>query len=65
MSALSPCMGCDARTITCHGSCKAYAQFREALNEQKQARYKANDTDDYIIKRVYKRRSMSRIRKEF
>lgn len=38
-----PCYGCDKRTIDCHGSCKAYAEFTEENEKFKaQQRKEAN-----------------------
>ena len=35
---MSPCKGCENRTVTCHGVCAKYQEFKkelEAINEQR------------------------------
>ena len=41
-----PCRDCKNRTITCHGECKAYLEWREqikALNEKIRSKAKLNE----------------------
>ena len=30
----NPCKGCEKRTITCHGVCKEYQEFKKAREEE-------------------------------
>lgn len=31
-----PCKGCDRRTVTCHGFCRAYKEWKAEDSRQKQ-----------------------------
>ena len=41
-----PCKGCDKRTITCHGSCTAYKDYKEWLDEVNKERAKQQTCKD-------------------
>lgn len=34
----SPCLGCEHRTTTCHGTCEKYLQYYEECRKENKAR---------------------------
>ena len=56
-----PCRECDRRTVTCHGSCEEYRQFRaeqDAYAEETRtvrSNYLRFPTKVHAIERAYKR----------
>lgn len=36
----SPCMGCESRSIGCHGKCNAYGEYKAILYKESEERIK-------------------------
>ena len=57
-----PCKGCVDRTVTCHGRCPRYEEFKKDKEEQNKRKYLENDAKqlsrDHEIK--YRRNLKSR-----
>ena len=37
---ICPCKGCENRTVTCHGTCKGYTEWKAWKAEQEETRKK-------------------------
>lgn len=52
-----PCRDCFDRTVTCHGVCRKYKNWKLVLEEATIAKQKENDKySDQAKKRMWKRR---------
>ena len=52
----SPCHYCPIHTVTCHATCKKYADYRKMKDKQLEAsRY--SPADEYLIERTKNRRN--------
>lgn len=59
-----PCKDCEKRTLTCHGFCEAYAEWKKAEAAIKEAREKErqrfNTMSDAKKKEIWRRNRYSR-----
>lgn len=42
-----PCLGCEERTLGCHGGCEKYAEAQKSVREEKDARWREYEADSY------------------
>lgn len=49
----NPCKrDCPKRSITCHSECKEYIEFAEAMEIERNERWKKKQVDNYVIESV-------------
>lgn len=48
---VSPCKGCEKRTITCHGFCKDYQKWKKESDSQRDALRAARDKHYILAKK--------------
>lgn len=50
-----PCLGCEMRSIFCHGSCEAYRNFKSETERLKAEKHKNSLIDRYVTEHIRKR----------
>lgn len=57
-----PCRGCPDRTITCHGVCKKYQDWREVFDREKEWRRSQNPIYSDSCKKTMNRNAITKAR---
>ena len=55
-----PCKDCQRRTLTCHGVCKEYQQWKQEREQANARREAENEKTDYVIAAMTRRRGKRR-----
>ena len=45
---LNPCINCEEREVSCHGSCGAYKEWRKSYDSARASKWKDSTTAAYL-----------------
>lgn len=51
-----PCKDCDRRTLTCHGFCKEYQDFKKEREQANERRAKEAREREYFVSAIRRKR---------